>query len=155
MILTLSILVMAAAPACAQGVLKETHGDWQMRCETGPPPAQAGAPAAVAGAPGAGASAAGAGARDQCALVQSVAAEDKPGVTLVAIALKTVDGKSRLLRVVAPLNVLLPAGRDVRTMPARACQGSWPGVAPRGRTAGKDRIDAAEGPIALASPLWF
>lgn len=95
-------LAVPALPARAQGVLKETHGDWQMRCETGPTPTQSGAPAATPIA------------RDQCALVQSVAAEDKPGVTLVAIALKTVDGKSRLLRVVAPLNVLLPAGLGLK-----------------------------------------
>ena len=49
-------------------------------------------------------------ARDQCALMQSVAAEDKPNVNLVVIVLKTADGKSRLLRVIAPLGVLLPSG---------------------------------------------
>ena len=38
---------------------------------------------------------------EQCALVQSVQAEDKPNVSLVVIVLKTADGKSRLLRVVA------------------------------------------------------
>jgi invasion protein IalB len=43
-----------------------------------------------------------------------VAAEDRPNVTLVIIVLKTADQKSRLLRVVAPLGVLLPSGLGLR-----------------------------------------
>ena len=80
-----------AGPAAAQGVVKNTFGDWQLRCET------------PAGAKG-----------EQCALVQNVAAEDRPNVTLLVIMLKTADGKSRLLRVVAPLGVLLPAGLGLK-----------------------------------------
>ena len=83
---------LAAVPAArAQGVVKSKHGYWEIRSET-PPGA----------------------AREQCALIQSVAAEDKPSVTLVVIVLKTADGKSRLLRVVAPLGVLLPAGLGLK-----------------------------------------
>lgn len=79
---------MVSAPsAMAQAKVKGKFGFWEMRCETPP-----------------GAS------REQCALMQSVAAEDKPNMNLVVIALKAADGKSRLLRVVAPLGVLLPAG---------------------------------------------
>jgi invasion protein IalB len=80
-----------AGPVAAQGVVKAKYGDWEMRCETPP-----------------GAS------RDQCALMQSVAAEDKPNVNLVVIVLKTADGKSRLLRVIAPLGVLLPSGLGLK-----------------------------------------
>jgi invasion protein IalB len=80
-----------AAPASAQGVVKNSFGDWQMRCET------------PAGAKS-----------EQCALVQNVAAEDRPNVTLLVIMLKTADAKSRLLRVVAPLGVLLPAGLGLK-----------------------------------------
>ena len=80
-----------AAPVAAQGVVKNTFGDWQLRCET-----PAGAKA------------------EQCALVQNVAAEDRPNVTLLVIMLKTADAKSRLLRVVAPLGVLLPAGLGLK-----------------------------------------
>ena len=80
-----------AAPASAQGVVKSKFGDWELRCETPP-----------------GAS------REQCALIQSVAAEDKPNVNLVVIVLKTADNKSRLLRVIAPLGVLLPAGLGLK-----------------------------------------
>jgi invasion protein IalB len=78
-------------PARAQGVVKNTFGDWQLRCEV-----PAGAKA------------------EQCALVQNVAAEDRPNVTLLVIVLKTADAKSRLLRVVAPLGVLLPSGLGLK-----------------------------------------
>ena len=81
----------AASGAGAQGMVKNTYGDWQMRCET-----PAGATA------------------EQCALVQNVVAEDRPNVTLVIIVLKTADGKSRLLRVVAPLGILLPSGLGLK-----------------------------------------
>ena len=77
--------------ALAQGVVKAKHGDWEMRCETPP-----------------GAS------REQCALIQSVAAEDRPNVTLIVIVLRTADGKSRLLRVIAPLGVLIPSGLGLK-----------------------------------------
>jgi invasion protein IalB len=84
-------LFLAQTPALAQGQVKSTSGDWQMRCESPP------------------------GARnEQCALVQSVAAEDRPNINLVVIVLKTADGKSRLLRVLAPLGVLLPAGLGLK-----------------------------------------
>jgi invasion protein IalB len=84
-------LGFGAGSAAAQGVVKAKYGDWEMRCET-PPGA----------------------ARDQCALMQSVAAEDKPNVNLVVIVLKTSDGKSKLLRVIAPLGVLLPSGLGLK-----------------------------------------
>lgn len=83
---------LAAAPAAnAQGVVRKSFGDWQQRCET---------PAGAS--------------KEQCALVQNVAAEDKPNVTLLVIVLRTADGKSRLLRVLAPLGVLLPAGLGLK-----------------------------------------
>ena len=84
-------LCLAAAPAFAQGVVKNTFGDWQLRCET------------PAGAK-----------NEQCAIDQNVAAEDRPNLTLLVIVLKTADGKSRLLRVAAPLGVLLPAGLGLK-----------------------------------------
>jgi invasion protein IalB len=84
-------LCLAAAQAFAQGVVKNTFGDWQLRCET------------PAGAK-----------NEQCAIVQNVAAEDRPNLTLLVIVLKTADGKSRLLRVAAPLGVLLPAGLGLK-----------------------------------------
>ena len=92
-VLGLGLVLLCGTPngAVAQGVVKAKYGDWEMRCETPP-----------------GAS------REQCALIQSVAAEDRPNVNLVVIVLKTADGKSRLLRVVAPLGVLLPSGLGLK-----------------------------------------
>jgi invasion protein IalB len=84
-------LMIVAGEASAQGMVKSKHGDWELRCET-PPGA----------------------AKEQCALLQSVAAEDKPNINLVVITLKTADGRSRLLRVIAPLGVLLPSGLGLK-----------------------------------------
>ncbi|MGD9845995.1 MAG: invasion associated locus B family protein [Variibacter sp.] len=86
-------LFTLAAPlaAHAQGTVKSVHGDWQVRCDT-PPGAQT----------------------EQCALIQSVTAEDRPNVGLTVIVLKTADQKSRLVRVLAPLGVLLPSGLGLK-----------------------------------------
>jgi len=78
-------------PALAQGVLKGQYGDWQIHCDT-PPGAKS----------------------EQCALIQNVVAEDKPNVGLQIIILKTADKKQRILRVLAPLGVLLPSGLGLR-----------------------------------------
>ena len=51
--LGLALAACWAAPAAAQGVVKSKFGDWEMRCET---------PAGAS--------------REQCALIQSIAAED-------------------------------------------------------------------------------
>lgn len=85
------LLALGAATAWAQGTVKSVHGDWQLRCDT-PPGAQS----------------------EQCALIQSVTAEDRPNVGLTVIALKTADQKSRLIRVLAPLGVLLPSGLGLK-----------------------------------------
>lgn len=75
----------------AQGTVKGQHGDWQIRCDT-PPGAKS----------------------EQCALIQNVTAEDRPNVGLSVIVLKTADKKSRILRVLAPLGVLLPSGLGLK-----------------------------------------
>ena len=73
----LAAFVFAALPshAVAQGAVKSVHGDWQIRCET-PPGAQG----------------------EQCALFQSVVAEDRANVGITVLVLKTADQKSRLMR---------------------------------------------------------
>lgn len=86
-----AMLLSLAGSALAQGTVKSVHGDWQLRCDT-PPGAQA----------------------EQCALIQSVAAEDRPNVGLTVIVLRTADQKSRLMRVLAPLGVLLPSGLGLK-----------------------------------------
>jgi invasion protein IalB len=86
------ISLLATEPTTfAQGAVRSVHGDWQIRCET-PPGAQ----------------------NEQCALFQSVIAEDRANVTLTVVVLKTADQKSRLMRVVAPLGVLLPSGLGLK-----------------------------------------
>jgi len=88
-----AVLLSAAAIAAqvpagfGQGVVKAQYGDWQMSCDT-PPGASF----------------------EQCALIQNVTAEDQPNVGLSVIVLKTADQQARLLRVLAPLGVLLPNG---------------------------------------------
>jgi invasion protein IalB len=77
--------------AYAQGAVRSVHGDWQIRCDT-PPGAQG----------------------EQCALIQSVVAEDRSNAGLTVIVLKTADQKSKLMRVVAPLGVLLPSGLGLK-----------------------------------------
>jgi len=69
------------------GNVRENHGAWSIICDR---PAGASA--------------------DQCALMQNVIAEDRPEVGLSVVVLKTADRKAKILRVLAPLGVLLPNG---------------------------------------------
>jgi invasion protein IalB len=91
LVCTLGMVVAATHPSAAQGVVKSVHADWQIRCDT-PPGAQG----------------------EQCALIQSVTAEDRGNVGLTVIVLKTADNKSRLMRIVAPMGVLLPSGLGLK-----------------------------------------
>jgi invasion protein IalB len=91
-VLTAALLMGFAGHAVfAQGAIKSVHDDWQIRCET-PPGAQT----------------------EQCALFQSVVAEDRANVGLTVLVIKTADQKSRLMRIQAPLGVLLPAGLGLK-----------------------------------------
>ncbi len=83
--------IAMAAPAAAQGAVRASHGDWQIRCDT--PPGAAG---------------------EQCALIQNVTAEDRENVGLSVIVLKTADKEAKILRVLAPLGVLLPFGLGLK-----------------------------------------
>jgi len=89
--LAIALLLGLSAAASAQGAVRSVHGDWQIRCDT-PPGAQG----------------------EQCALIQSVVAEDRSNAGLTVIVLKTADQKSKLMRVVAPLGVLLPSGLGLK-----------------------------------------
>ena len=75
----------------AQGAVRAVYNDWQIRCDT-PPGAQ----------------------HEQCALFQSVVAEDRANVTLTVLVVRTADQKMRLMRVVAPFGVLLPHGLGLK-----------------------------------------
>ena len=69
------------APAPAEPTLVKTFGEWQERCET----------------------------KQSCALAQSVADETHAEVAVSVIAIKGPAGKP-ILRIIAPLGVLLPSG---------------------------------------------
>jgi invasion protein IalB len=88
-------LFVPAAPAIAQapegGTVKAQHGDWQVVCKPPPPGAK----------------------NEVCALVQSVTAEDRNNIGLTVYFQKFSDGK-RVLRVFAPLGVLLPPGLGLK-----------------------------------------
>jgi invasion protein IalB len=71
----------------APGTVKSNHGAWSVVCDK---------PAGAS--------------TEQCALMQNVIAEDRPEVGLSVVVLKTADRKSKILRVLAPLGVLLPNG---------------------------------------------
>jgi len=86
---------LEAAPAMAQqqqqaqqpGIVKSNHGAWSIVCDK---PAGSSV--------------------EQCALMQNVIADDRPEVGLSVVILKTADRKAKILRVLAPLGVLLPNG---------------------------------------------
>ena len=107
----LAALAIAAfpSPAFTQGAVKSVHGDWQIRCET-PPGAQS----------------------EQCALFQSVVAEDRANVGITVLVLKTADQKSRLMRVQAPLGILLPAGLGLKIDNADVGRAGFVRCLPRG-----------------------
>jgi len=96
--LLLALLTFASDRAGAQqgpqpgdGTVKGQHGDWQIVCK--PPPA---------------------GAKSEiCALVQSVTAEDRNNVGLTVYFQKFSNG-TRVLRVFAPLGILLPPGLGLK-----------------------------------------
>src|SRR3954453_19436146 len=100
---------LAAGPVAAQGTVKSVHGDWQVRCDT-PPGAQG----------------------EQCALIQSVTAEDRPNVGLTVIVLKSADQKARVMRVLAPLGGLIPAGLGLKINQADIGRASFVRCLPNG-----------------------
>ena len=89
--MALAVAVGTAEHASAQGLVKSVHNDWQVRCD--PPPGAL---------------------EEQCTLMQTVMAEDRPSVGLTVMVLKTADQKSRLMRVIAPMGVLLPSGLGLK-----------------------------------------
>jgi invasion protein IalB len=84
--------VVSVAPTTqGEPPVRSTHGDWQVRCDT-PAGAQS----------------------EQCVLMQFVTAEDRENVGLTVIVLKTADGKAKIMRILAPLGVLLPSGLGLK-----------------------------------------
>src|SRR5688572_2285984 len=89
--LLLWLLAVLHPSAFAQGEVKAKYGDWDLRCDT-PAGAQ----------------------NQQCVIMQFVTAEDRENVGLSVVVMKTADQQARLLRVLAPLGVLLPRGLGLR-----------------------------------------
>jgi invasion protein IalB len=89
------LLALAAFDLRAQslegGTVKSQHGDWQIVCRPPPPGAK----------------------NEICAIVQSVTAEDRNNVGLTVYFQRFSDGR-RVLRVFAPLGVLLPPGLGLK-----------------------------------------
>ncbi len=81
------IFLFSGSTTLAQGVVKAQHGDWQISCDT-PPGASF----------------------EQCALIQNLTAENQSNIGLSVIVLKTADKQASLLRILAPLGILLPNG---------------------------------------------
>jgi invasion protein IalB len=81
----------AAAVEAPEGTVKAQHGDWQIVCKDPPPGSKSGV----------------------CALVQSVTAEDKNNIGLTVYFQKFSNG-TQVLRVFAPLGVLLPPGLGLK-----------------------------------------
>ena len=86
-----AIFLLLPGLALAQGEVKGKYGDWDLRCDT-PPGAQT----------------------QQCFITQFVTAEDRENVGLSIVVMKTADKQARILRVLAPLGVLLPRGLGLR-----------------------------------------
>jgi invasion protein IalB len=91
-------LFAMSASAMAQGAVVRTFNDWELRCEQ----MQAG---------------------EQCILYQNLADEARPDINLVIVVLRVQDaaqqvgttaGRRPVLRVIAPLGVLLPRGLGLR-----------------------------------------
>jgi invasion protein IalB len=73
------------------GIVRAQHGEWQLVCKPPPPGAKA----------------------EVCALVQSVTAEDRGNVGLTVYLQKFSNG-TRVLRIFAPVGVLLPPGLGLK-----------------------------------------
>lgn len=78
---------ITSASAQQNGDIRSEHGAWSIVCDT------------PAGAES-----------EQCAMMQNVIAEDQPEVGLSVVVIKTADNQAEILRVLAPLGVLLPNG---------------------------------------------
>lgn len=73
------------------GQVKAIYGAWKLKC------------AQIAGAK-----------QDKCALVQDLKLEDRPNMFLTVLFMRSFDSDKKILRIVAPLGVVLPAGLGLR-----------------------------------------
>ena len=71
--------------------VRSVHGNWKLRCDT---------PAGAAA--------------ERCGLIQFVTATDRENVGLSVIILRTADKKANMMRILAPLGVLLSSGLGLK-----------------------------------------
>ena len=93
-LLAVAALLTSVSPrvvVAQEGTVKGQHGDWQIVCKPPPPGAK----------------------NEVCALVQSVTAEDRNNIGLTVYFQKFSNG-TRVLRVFAPLGILLPPGLGLK-----------------------------------------
>ncbi len=86
-VLSNHVLAQSAEDKATKGV----YGDWKLRCDS--PPGST---------------------NELCIIQQNVVDDQNPDVRLVVTVYKTADGKNRMMRIIAPLGVLLPSGLGVR-----------------------------------------
>lgn len=82
---------VSSTASAQEGTVKAQHGDWQIVCKDPPPGAKS----------------------EVCALVQSVTAEDKDNIGLT-VYFQIFSNGTRVLRVFAPLGILLPPGLGLK-----------------------------------------
>jgi invasion protein IalB len=90
------LLAFASAQTHAQsevgsGQVKAIYGAWKLKC------------AQIAGAK-----------QDKCALVQDLKLEDRPNMFMTVLLMRSFDSDKKIMRIVAPLGVVLPAGLGLR-----------------------------------------
>ncbi len=93
----IAVAAAAAGPAAGQGVVRGNFNDWELRCEQ-----QQG--------------------REECILYQNVADEKDASINVVVVVLRITETpaaggqpvRKPVLRVIAPLGVLLPRGLGLR-----------------------------------------
>lgn len=91
------LLALASAQAHAQsevgsGQVKAVYGAWKLKCGQ----------------------LSGAKQREKCVLVQDLALEDRKNMFMTVIFLRIFDGEKKLLRVITPLAMLIPAGLGLK-----------------------------------------
>lgn len=86
-LLVIGIGILYNSTAFAQGELTAEFGDWKVHCET------------PVGAK-----------NEQCVMIQRLTSEQRPNISLQVILINTADSDTYIMRILAPLGVVLPSG---------------------------------------------
>ncbi len=106
-LLLLALCFASSSPVQSQGIVKANFGEWEMRCDDAAQAAQGNVQTKDTPL------------KQQCILYQNIADERDDKLNLVVVVLKTSDPRSPnlrrpVLRVIAPLGILLPRGLALR-----------------------------------------